>query len=116
MWLRRDHSVADSEDLRDRLSTAIAPYLKLLVDFVEDRMSAEDFEKAYFDIYLHDDSDFADDVFAIVDGFFADVDSLVMDSESREETFREIGPDELREQAQVLLHKAGYDVGTAHPA
>jgi hypothetical protein len=88
----------------------------LLVALVEDRMSAEEFELAYYDIYLHDDSHLDDDVFNVVDEFFFYTDSLVVDPESREEKLHEIGPEELRERAQDLLHKAGYDVGAAHPA
>ena len=106
--------MADSEDLRDRLSTAIAPYRHLLIAFVDDRMSADAFEQAYSDIYLHDDTDFDDDVFDVVDGFFFHVDSLVVDPDSRSEAYREIGPDELRDCARALLQKAGYDIEAAH--
>lgn len=102
-----------SEDLRDRVAVAIRPYQHLLIDLVEDRMPFAEFERLYSDIYRHDDTDFDDDVFAIVDRFFFDVDALVVDPVARPHVIGAIGPEELRACARELLRHAGYEVSPA---
>jgi hypothetical protein len=72
-------------------------------------MSATDFEAAYLDVYLHDDSEFSDAVFPVVDRFFAEVDSFVADPVLRQRVIQGIGADELRQCARGLLASAGYE-------
>lgn len=80
-------------------------------------MTADQFETVYLAAYLgHDDSSLSDDVFAVVDSLFYDVDAYVGDPELRPRVDGAIGPEELRERARELLQKAGHNVEAAHPA
>jgi hypothetical protein len=99
-----------SDDFGSRVATAIAPYRQLLVALVEGRLPAEQFEREYQHIYLHDETDFDDDVFAVVDRFFADADEFVADPVLRGQVEDGIGPDELKRLAFELLEKAGCHV------
>ncbi len=98
----------DDGRFAQQLAAAISPYRQLLVDFVEERSTADDFEKRYLEIYLNDD-DLAcgDDIFQIVDRFFAEVDAYVSNPAIRDLSAGDLGPDELRAKARELLARAG---------
>jgi hypothetical protein len=93
------------------LADAIEPYRELLQRLLRGELSADEFQTSYFDVYLADESDCPYDVFQIVDGFFADVDSLVPRPRTPDPKFHEIDEETLRERAADLLRKAGYDPG-----
>jgi hypothetical protein len=99
--------VADEHAIRD-LTTAIGSYRGLLEQLVSGGISADEFQTRYFKIYLADDSDFSDEVFVVVDSFFAEVDAYVDDERLRDESQGDLGPEQLRERARDLLRQAGY--------
>ncbi|MFN2563103.1 MAG: colicin immunity domain-containing protein [Jatrophihabitans sp.] len=90
------------------VAAAIEPYRRLLEDFVEGQISADDFEGRYMRTYLSDDTIFANEVFDVVDAFFAEAESYVGDPELRARAYRAIGPDDLRQHAEDLLRLAGH--------
>jgi hypothetical protein len=102
--------VATDEEVRVGVARAIEPYRHLLERFVRGELSADDFESQYMDNYLSDQSLFADNVFAIVDAFFAEAESYEGDAYLRAQVHRAIGPDDLRREAAELLRVAGYEV------
>lgn len=100
-------------DLRHQVARAIEPYRALLQAFVNGELSADEFERRYLDTYLNDnDLDCSFEVFQVVDGFFASVDSYVGDPALREDVDRGIGPGELRGRAEELLRAAGLATGS----
>lgn len=96
------------EELRRGVAHAIEPYRDLLERFVKGELSAIAFEKLYLPAYLGDDSDCPDEVFALVDAFFAEADSLVVDGNLRRQVFMAVSPEELKHGAANLLRAAGY--------
>jgi Bacterial self-protective colicin-like immunity len=102
------NSVENDARFAHELGLAIAPYRQLLKDFVEGGLTADEFEKQYFEIYLNDnDLECSDTVFNVVDGFFAEVDAYVSNPAIRDLNSGDLGPDELRAKAKALLRRAG---------
>jgi hypothetical protein len=102
--------VASDAELRAGVAQAIEPYRELLEQFVRGDISANDFESRYLNTYLSDDSLYPDDVFEVVDAFFAEAESYEGDPRLRPHVHRATGPDELRQRAEELLRVAGYAV------
>jgi hypothetical protein len=102
--------VASSEELRLGVASAIEPYHPLLERFVAGGLGADDFDAQYLDLYLHDESVFPDEVFEVVDAFFAEAEAYEPDPELRAQLRRAIGPDVLKKHAAELLRAAGYEV------
>jgi hypothetical protein len=102
--------VASDDSFRRAVAEAIAPYRHLLEQLVSGAIDPHDFEQEYYSIYLHDDRDWPDEVFGVVDGFFADVDAYEGDPDLRREVYRGIGPDDLKQRAAQLLEHAGVTV------
>jgi predicted Ser/Thr protein kinase len=101
--------VATDEVLVRGVASAIEPFRNLLEAFVDGRLSASDFQAKYLQAYLGDqESDYSFDVFNVVDRFFAEVDAYVDDERLRDPTEGDLGPDELRERARLLLRRAGF--------
>lgn len=95
--------------LRKELADAMNPYVPLLQALVAGQLSADDFQTEYFDRYLNDARGCSDEVFNIVDAFFAEVDAYVDDPDLRDPAAGDIGPEELLARARELLRRAGYD-------
>ena len=108
--------VADTDEAPRRgIAGAITSYQHLLIALVEGRLAPAAFAAEYFDIYLHDESEFSDDVFAVVDGFFFHVDAYVDDPALRADVHGGIGPEELKRHAVDLLAQAGFVAEPAQP-
>jgi hypothetical protein len=97
-----------ADELASRVALAIEPYRHLLEQFVDGQITADEFETEYLKTYLSDESPHVERaVFAVVDGFFADVDAYVADAEIRDHSEGDLGPEDLRERACELLRRAG---------
>jgi hypothetical protein len=94
--------------IRD-LGQALAPYLPMLQGFVNGLIDYDAFETDFYAMYLDDETPWSDDVFRMLDGFFHDVDSCVDIPFVPDPKLKEIGPEELRERAIVLLRAGGYE-------
>lgn len=92
------------------ISAAIQPYAHLLSRFASGEMSADEFEREYFAIYLELDLGLPRAVHRVVDGFFADVDAYVSDPDLRDAAEGDLDADELRARARALLRAAGEEV------
>jgi hypothetical protein len=97
-------------ELQRQLADELAPYRFILEALVREEMSPGDFETEYFEMYAEDPRGSSDEVFDIVDAFFADVDAYVDDEGLRDPAAGDLGPDELRERARELLRRAGHEV------
>ena len=99
--------MADSQQFAEDLSAAIKRYRTLLEEFVRGQVSADEFQTRYFEIYLNDnDLQCSDDIFDVVDGFFAEVDAYVDNPKIRDVAAGDLGPHELKARAKALLDRA----------
>jgi hypothetical protein len=89
------------------LADAVRPYADLLYPLIDGTLPPGEFEMLYFERYKDDPAMLSDEVFDIVDGFFADVDAYVDDPSIRDLANGDLGPDELRASAERLLRRAG---------
>lgn len=94
--------------MRGRLVLAIRPYEELLRKFVAAEVDADTFQTEFMTTYLSLDDDYGYDVFKVVDGFFADVDSYVAEERLREPG--DLSEAELRKKTAGLLEQAGLGV------
>jgi predicted Ser/Thr protein kinase len=94
--------------LRPKLAREVERYQPMLEALVTGQLSADDFQTRYFEMYEDDPRPMSKEVFRIVDGFFADVDSYVDDPALRDPSRGDLGPDELKERARELLRLAGF--------
>jgi hypothetical protein len=99
--------VADDRDFAAELRAAIVPYRSLLLSLVAYDITPEQFEDSYFRIYADDPTLHSDEVFNVVDAFFAEVDAYVSNPAHRDLSAGDLGPDELRAKARELLERAG---------
>jgi hypothetical protein len=79
-----------NESRSGSVEQAVTPFLVMLAEFVEGRMSANEVESAFLPLYRTDAAAGSPDVFEILDRFFGDV-----------EAYRsgECGPEELHASA-----------------
>ena len=61
----------------------IAPYAVLLRLFISGACNADEFEIVFMRLYLEDDTNWRDDIFKVLDGLFAVVDSYCPDDDLR---------------------------------
>jgi hypothetical protein len=94
-----------TDDFQERLARAIAPYEDLLADFVAGRATVGDFQTRYLEAYLALDTDYDFEIFKVVDGFFAYVDSYVDDPALREAGDPTVA--DMNAHAAALLEQAG---------
>lgn len=107
---RRWRKPKSEEQIRHELANYLAPYRAILDPFVRGEMTADEFEARYFPIHDGDERWCSDEVFNIVDRFWADVGAYVSDPELREPDDDDLGPEELRELARALLARAGIEL------
>jgi hypothetical protein len=81
---------------------AIAPYAVLLRAFADRRIDADEFEILFLQLYKSDGTQWSDDLFELLDSFFARVDAYCADPELRERVGG-LDEDALRGQAVELL-------------
>jgi Bacterial self-protective colicin-like immunity len=80
------------------------PYAVLLQLFVDGRLTAQELEVLYLRLYLKDDTMWPEDVFLILDGFFADVDDYAPDQKVRAEVGG-LDDEALRRRAERALDR-----------
>jgi Bacterial self-protective colicin-like immunity len=102
--------VKSYEQVTRELAEFLAPYRRMLEAFVGGSMSADEFETAFLAQYKSEARMCSDDVFNIVDSFFADVDRYVGDPDLRARLASDaLGPVELRELARELVRRASFE-------
>jgi hypothetical protein len=80
-------------------------YIHLLKEFVAGTIDASSFERQYIQAFKIETSFFSDDVFAILDGLFAEVDAFCADPELRANTSDAISEEELLERCKEALKR-----------
>jgi hypothetical protein len=84
--------------------TRIAPYRVLLRLLLDGRLNGEEFETVFLPLYTNDETRWSPELFAILDGFFADVDDFCADPHLRDEAGG-IDEQELRRRAEVTYQR-----------
>lgn len=78
---------------------AITTYVVLISAFVEDRLTASEFEQLFLALFKLDPGGRPQFEYAALEQLFGDVDAFVDDVGLRQQTLDGIGPDELRRSA-----------------
>ena len=78
-------------------------YIELLESFVQSRMGALDFERAYLDLFKKDATDWPEPEFAVLEELFADVDAFCADPELRDDG--DLDEQQLRQRSEAALKK-----------
>lgn len=102
--------MADEQALLD-WAAACRPYVELLRSLIDRRLSGDQFQDAFFALYLNDSTMWPDEIFSVLDGFFADVDELTPDPELRVQTGG-LDEDQLRERARITMSRLTELVGS----
>jgi len=79
----------------------LAPYLDLLTSFTQSKLSATEFESRFFELFKHDETDWPEPVFLVLDRLFGAVDAFCVDPKLREE--RDLDEEQLRSVCQETL-------------
>ncbi|MCB9009426.1 MAG: hypothetical protein H6656_19045 [Ardenticatenaceae bacterium] len=79
----------------------LEPYTTLLLTFVNGQISASEFERQYLDLYLQDETIWSDDLFAMLEKLFGDVDAFVADLSLRDAG--DLDEKQLRKSSQNTL-------------
>lgn len=80
-------------------------YKQLILNFINQEISATEFEKSYLLLFKSDRSKVGGEKFNILDKLFADVDAFVDDPELRERVYGGIGAEELLVSAREAYQK-----------
>ena len=80
-------------------------YIKLLEDFAGSKISADEFERRFLQLFKSDDNLQLGREFQILDKLFADVDAYCSDPDLIEDPRFDIGEVQLRVSAQETLDK-----------
>jgi hypothetical protein len=83
--------------------TRLRPYVELLESFLQDRVDANAFERAYLDLFTEDETDWPENEFLVLDELFADVDAFCDDPDLRDPG--DLDETQLRERVRVALDK-----------
>jgi hypothetical protein len=83
---------------------SVVPYAVLLRQFIDGRITADEFEVIFFRLYKLDPTDWPAALFEVLDRLFADVDDYCGDSELRANVGG-LDAEELRLRAQKAFHK-----------
>jgi hypothetical protein len=94
--------------MKRQLVIEVGRFRNLIEDFLRNEISADEFQTEFFERY--DPGPCSDEVFNVVDRFFADVDAYVDNPAIRDPANGDLGPEELRELAAALLRRAGFPV------
>jgi hypothetical protein len=89
---------------RGKIAAMTARYRGLISDFVDQRISADEFETAYLSLFKTDTTQVRSTEFEVLDGLFADVDDYVGDPELRSRAGGLDG-DQLRSRAREVYLK-----------
>lgn len=78
-------------------------YLALIAAFVNERISADEFEPIYLVLFKNDPGGRPEPIYQVLDTLFGDVDSYDPNPTPDEPSW--IGENELRRRARVALHR-----------
>lgn len=106
--------MAESWWEREKWATDVVKYVVLIRAFLENRLSASEFQMLYFAIFKSDEKYRPREIFDILDTLFADIDEYCDDDELRRRT---AGMDEvkLRMRARIAIDRLS-TVATEHPS
>jgi hypothetical protein len=93
------------EEFRQRLATAVQPFLDLLLPFENGVLEPEEFEVQFLRRYLNRKVRFDEDIFNVMDGYFSDVEVMCVDPRLRDQY--DLAPEEVRASTRRLLERAG---------
>jgi len=82
----------------------VVPYAVLIRQFLDRRITADEFEVVFLRLYKLDPTEWPADLFAVLDRLFADVDEYCGDSQLRSKVGG-IDAEELRHRAQSAFHR-----------
>lgn len=82
----------------------LAPYAVLMRLLIDGRITGEEFEVLFLSRYLNDPSDWPEEIYRVLDGFFADVDDFCPDPALRADT-RGLDEPELRRRATTAFER-----------
>lgn len=82
----------------------VVPYAVLLRQFLDGRITADEFQVVFFRLYKLDPTEWPPTLFDVLDRLFADVDDYCGDSELRAKVDA-IDAEELRRRAQSAFHR-----------
>ncbi len=85
------------------ITQQLVPYIDLISSFVNNSISASDFETQYLTLFKNDTTLFTDEAFAILDELFGDIDSFYDDSSLRDSG--DLDAEQLRTKAGLALEK-----------
>ena len=80
-------------------------YKKLMVDFLEEKLSADEFQTQYFKVFLESDDRMAKPLFKILNGVFESADCYWHECLPGQETTFEISEQQLRKEINKALIK-----------
>ncbi|MFC5589239.1 colicin immunity domain-containing protein [Sporosarcina soli] len=80
-------------------------YKKLMVDFLEEKLSADEFQTQYFKVFKESDDIMAKPLFEILNGVFESADCYWHDCLPGQETTFEISEQQLRKEINEALIK-----------
>jgi hypothetical protein len=80
----------------------VVPYALLIRLFRDEAMTADEFEILYLRLFKSDSTDWPDQIFDVLDGLFADVDSYCADDQLREKVHG-LDSVDLRQKADLAL-------------
>lgn len=83
----------------------IKKYKKLMVDFLEEKMSADEFQTQYFKVYKESDDIMGKPLFEILNGVFESTDCYWHECLPGQETRFEISEQQLRKELNEALIK-----------
>lgn len=75
----------------------IAPYVNLIERFLDGSIDASTFERAYLDMFKHEEVFFGEELFPILQRVFSDVDAFCADPALRMQCIDVISEEQLRE-------------------
>lgn len=101
--------MADEQALLD-WAAPCRPYVELLRTLIDRQLSGDEFQDAFFALYLNDSTMWPDQIFSVLDGFFADVDDFTPDPDLRIRTGG-LDEEQLRERARLTISRLTELVG-----
>ena len=81
----------------------LGPYVKLITEFLEGKILAEQFEKMYLNLFANDVTHWSEVEYLVLDKLFSDVEEFCSDPDLRDEN--DLDENQLRDQAQIALDK-----------
>jgi len=85
------------------MSSDLEGYIKLIDSFLNNQITALDFERMYLDRFKNDTSNFSNDEYAALNDLFSDVDAFCADPELRDS--EDLDEMQLRQQCNLAVER-----------